>query len=203
MVKKTDLRKLRTRKLLRQALVELMQEKGLEKITISDLTTRAEVNRGTFYLHYKDVTDLLQQCQQQFIDEVSSIGNNIQIADLLQAAKTDEPYAVIVAILEHWNVHSDFCKLMLGPNGDPSFVLSIKKLMQQKIFNKLTDFMPEDQTSSIKIPKDYLIAFISSANVGILQHWFESGQVQSPRELALIMTRLIAQGPAKATGLDQ
>src|SRR5690606_36932782 len=203
MTKKTDLRKLRTRKLLRQALVELMQEKGLEKITVSDLTMRAEINRGTFYLHYKDVTDLLQQCQQQLMDELSLLANEIQIDELLKAAKRDEPYEKIVAILEFWYEHTDFSKLMLGPKGDPAFAMGIRKFMQQKLFNKLTDFIPEDQAANIKVPKDYLIAFISSANVGVLQHWFESGQHQSPRELALIMTRLIAQGPVKVSCIHE
>jgi len=179
-----------------------MQEKGLEKITISDLTQRAEVNRGTFYLHYKDVTDLLQQCQQQLMDELSLLANEIQIADLLNAAKRDEPYDRIVAILEFWYEHTEFSKLMFGPKGDPAFVMSIRKFMQQKLFNKLTDFIAQDQALNMRVPKDYLIAFISSANVGVLQHWFESGQVQSPRELALIMTRLIAQGPVTVTGLN-
>lgn len=199
--KKTDLRRLRTKKLLRQALVELMNEKGLEKITVSDLAMRAEVNRGTFYLHYTDVTDLLKQSQQEFLKELSALASQIQIVELMKAAERDEPYPKIVAIFEHWARNADFCKLMLGPKGDPSFVLRVKEMMASKLFRKLSDLIPIDQAAEHQVPRDYLIAFISSANVGVLQHWFESGLKQTPREVVLIMIRLINHGPLAFSGI--
>ncbi len=50
----TDLRVLRTRKTIKEAFVELMEEKGFDAITVKDITTRAGINRGTFYAHYQD-----------------------------------------------------------------------------------------------------------------------------------------------------
>jgi len=199
--KPVDRRTLRTKKLLRQALVELMEEHGLERITVSQLTERADVNRGTFYLHYKDVTDLLQQIQEEVLGKLSEIGDEIDVRDLMRAAERDEPYQAIVKILELWQRNADFCGLMLGPRGDPSFVLRVKGLMQAKLFDKLSDMIPPEQQDKLQVPREYLIAFVSSANVGVLQHWFASGCRQTPREVALIMTRLINYGPLASTGL--
>jgi AcrR family transcriptional regulator len=56
-----DRRIVKTKRLLENALVKLMIEKGFDKISIKDLTEEADINRGTFYLHYKDKYDLLEQ----------------------------------------------------------------------------------------------------------------------------------------------
>ena len=55
----TDLRIIRTKESIREALVELIEEKGFEAITVKDITTRAKINRGTFYAHYQDKYDLM------------------------------------------------------------------------------------------------------------------------------------------------
>ena len=56
-----DRRVRRTRMRLQQAMLELLKEKDARSITVRELTQRADVNRGTFYAHYKDVFDLLDQ----------------------------------------------------------------------------------------------------------------------------------------------
>ncbi len=61
-----DRRVRRTRRQLQQALVTLMREKELREITVRELTELADVNRGTFYAHYKDLEDMLEQQVFQF-----------------------------------------------------------------------------------------------------------------------------------------
>lgn len=56
-----DRRVRRTRMRLQQAMLELLKEKDARSITVRELTQRADVNRGTFYAHYKDVFDLLDR----------------------------------------------------------------------------------------------------------------------------------------------
>jgi AcrR family transcriptional regulator len=58
--KTVDLRVRRTRQLLRQALMELMPEKGFQAITVQDLSDRAMINRATFYEHFADKYALLE-----------------------------------------------------------------------------------------------------------------------------------------------
>ena len=61
MRKKEDRRIVKTRRALREALLDLIEEKGLDRVTVKELCERANLNRGTFYLHYRDVYDLLEQ----------------------------------------------------------------------------------------------------------------------------------------------
>ena len=67
-----DRRVRRTKAQLRQALTELLREKDLRSITVRELTERADVNRGTFYAHYKDIYDMLEQCEAQLFDSLGS-----------------------------------------------------------------------------------------------------------------------------------
>ena len=60
---KQDRRIRRTQKLLKDSLIELMQEKEFKNISVKDITDRADLNRGSFYLHYNDTYHLLQQMQ--------------------------------------------------------------------------------------------------------------------------------------------
>ena len=59
--KKEDRRVRRTKKMLTQALTQLMQEKQIKEITVKELTDLADMNRGTFYLYYRDVYDMLEK----------------------------------------------------------------------------------------------------------------------------------------------
>lgn len=61
---------LRSKALIRKALLDLLEEKPFDKITITDIVTKADINRGTFYLHYKDISDVLEQIALSIVDEL-------------------------------------------------------------------------------------------------------------------------------------
>lgn len=67
---KVDPRIKRTNKYLRDALVELLKEKDVTSITIQEITEKAELTRGTFYLHYQDKQDFLVQIMNEVLEEL-------------------------------------------------------------------------------------------------------------------------------------
>lgn len=64
-----DKRIRRTKKLLRQALTPLMQQKDFQSITVTDVVREADINRGTFYAHYRDVYDLRDKIETGMIED--------------------------------------------------------------------------------------------------------------------------------------
>ncbi|MCY8607481.1 TetR family transcriptional regulator, partial [Bacillus sonorensis] len=86
MAKQTDRRINRTKRMIRDALSELMEEKAFEEITVTDMTKKADINRGTFYLHYQDKYDLLDQSEEEIIDEIREIAK--QSIESMGALKT-------------------------------------------------------------------------------------------------------------------
>ena len=66
-VKKNYRNAVRSKKMIRQAFLELLQEKPCEKITVTDIAQRADLNRSTFYAHYPDVQGLIEEIEDEIV----------------------------------------------------------------------------------------------------------------------------------------
>lgn len=196
---KIDRRQARTKLLLRKALMELIEEKGADKVTVTDITMRADVNRGTFYLHYRDAQDMLDQIKAEFLDTLSELFKGADVMEVREYAQRDEPYPKIVQVIEELKRNGDFLKLMIGPKGDLSFVLRIKEMILTNIWSKIALRQPD--ADKFLVPADYLLAYTVSANLGVLTHWIESGMRESPSEVALFIMRIIYHGPMMTSGV--
>lgn len=62
-----------TKKVIKETLIELLEEKELNKITVSELCEKSDINRATFYRYYMDIYDLLEKLEQELIDELKEI----------------------------------------------------------------------------------------------------------------------------------
>ncbi|WP_312475630.1 TetR/AcrR family transcriptional regulator [Neobacillus sp.] len=195
----TDRRIIRTKRLIRDALTELMEEKGFEAITVRDLTEKADINRGTFYLHYRDKFDLLDQCEDEIINEIQKLTHKIDPKDALKFDGQKEPFPFIVYLFEYLQENSSFMKVALGPKGNASFQVKLKELIRRTFFQNILSKLKQEE---MLVPVDFLIAYVSSAHLGVIQHWLESGMEKSPREMALILSRITLLGPRHVTGLN-
>ncbi|TVX91870.1 TetR/AcrR family transcriptional regulator [Paenibacillus agilis] len=200
MTEKLDRRQLRTKQLLRQALLSIVETKGFDGITVSELAQAAGINRGTFYLHYSDVPHMVESIHSEMMNGLQAIMEEVDINELFTVPVTKEPYRVVVRVLEYMELHTDYFKVTLGPKGDTSILLQLKKMLQKQMYSKLTFLFPDAEMSPF--PLDYLIAYASSANIGIIQHWFETGCKLRPKEVASLMLRILQQGPRGSIGLS-
>ena len=76
---------LRSRRLIRAALLELLQEKKFEKITVTDIVKRADINRSTFYAHYSDVRALMEELQNEFVERALALVKDMDFRELLHS----------------------------------------------------------------------------------------------------------------------
>jgi AcrR family transcriptional regulator len=194
---KTDRRQIRTKQLIRDALLDLIPQKGLTKITVKDLTERADINRGTFYLHYKDVADLTDQLKEEIFADIPLLTSKIDPTDIKVAAKNNEPYKPIQRLLEYLLSHSDFLRVMLLPQGDPQLTVQLKSSMKENMLKKFDQYLGPESPSPA-VPADYFMAYITSANIGLLTHWMMSGNDLPVEDIALMMTKIMSQGPLEA-----
>ncbi len=193
---KTDRRIIRTRRMIRDALTELMEEKGFEGVTVRDLTEKANINRGTFYLHYRDKYDLMEQSEGELLTEIEAMVKEFNKITNPQKALTlihqQEPYPFLLKLLEYIGENAAFLKVILGSKGDPAFQVKLKELVQVHLFEKVTNHLT---SSEMLVPLGYLSAFITSAYLGVIQQWLENGMKQSPKEIGLILMRMMVMGP--------
>jgi AcrR family transcriptional regulator len=199
MPEKTDRRQIRTKQLLRKALMELFEEKGVESLTVSELAERAGINRGTFYLHYLDVADLLDKTKAEMLGGLEEIMAKLNLLDLFEYANREKPYPVVEELIEYFGLHRDYFKVILGPKGVSAFPMILKELMKKHMYNKLALYQPNE--GQMLLPRDYFVAYVSSANIGIIQQWFLNGCDVAPRELALMIMRMTKFGPMRSSGI--
>jgi len=194
-----DKRISRTKRLIRDALTELMEEKGFEGVSVRNLTEKAKINRGTFYLHYHDKYDLLEQSIEEILQGVEKVVKDVNPIEALSYISKDEPYPIIIELFEFFKENHRFIKVLLGANGEASFQAKLKDLMRGKFFYLLSEIVKN--TEGMKVPIEFFLSYVSSAHLGIIQQWLEGGMKESPSEITLITTRLTLLGPGNAAGL--
>ncbi|NQX66454.1 TetR/AcrR family transcriptional regulator [Paenibacillus alba] len=199
-----DLRVIRTKESIRYALVELINEKGFDAITVKDITTRARINRGTFYAHYQDKFDLMTRCEEEIMLDMSRLTKQNYpsvIAALEIDSQTLTPFSFTVSLFEYLQINSGFMKAVLGPRGDLSFQTRLKKFMWETLYgNNPNAFVKEE---NLLVPGQYLAAYMGTAIIGVIQQWLESGGKESPQEMARILTTISVNGPFFAAGLKK
>ncbi len=173
-----DLRIRRTRKMLQQALLELTVEKGYDAVTVRDISERAMVNRSTFYRHYLDKHDLLDQ----YTNEVSALTSQEDfIAEKLGQTAESSPSG-LVNLLRHVQTFAEFYRVMLGQKGCAQFT---ERFRQSSInrFRQLLAYTQVD-TDPHAPPLEMRLNYISSAGVGAILWWLENDQPCSAEQLA-------------------
>ncbi len=194
-----DRRAIRTKKMIRSALAELIDEKGFINISVTDLTQRADINRGTFYLHYVDKYDLLEKIENEIIQEIEEETKHLDSADMMNIDTTKEPLPFMVKLFEYFRENSVIIKSILGPKGDPTFDRKIKKFIETNLFEKQKS--KSFNVDQAVISEEYFIPYILSADLGVIQHWLEKDMKESPDEMALMLARMSLLGPLRAVGM--
>ena len=175
----------KTKKILRERLTQLLKEKKIQDITVRELTEMADLNRGTFYLHYKDVFDLLEQTEEELLTAFR------QLLNRLNSKNTDnELVPVFEEIFSMVKENGDLVEILLGENGDLNFLNRLKALIREKCLEDWMEMFRKRNSSSFEACS----AFIVAGSVGLVQHWLQSGMKQSPRELAVLAERLFLHG---------
>jgi AcrR family transcriptional regulator len=169
----TDPRVLRTRQLIRDAFVDLLEETELEKITVNRIAERATINRVTFYLHYRDIPDMLEHIADDIINQ------------MLEAMSTasDQPGAVLLQMLEHIAENAKLFKLMLATKRNPVFSERFLTATMARISGKIEEHFKSTELHSI-VPVDIGSWYLSSAIIGTIIFWLRNDTPYPPKFLA-------------------
>lgn len=194
----TDLRIIRTKESIREALVELIEEKGFEAITVKDITTRARINRGTFYAHYENKFDLITKLEDEFMHNIAQITKQ-NIKNDSDTVEVDLPIILETAVFEYLNERSDFLNAILGPKGNLTFQTRLRDFMLKIMFGEQSPLIKEEE---LLVSKHYLAAYVASAHIGVIQKWLETGRRESPQEIAQFLANITVNGSFNAAGLN-
>lgn len=156
--------------LLREAFAELMAEQPYDKITVTAVTQRAGLNRGTFYAHYDSIDDLLGDLVHDLTAEVSQLIDQVLTENFLQ-----DPMPVIHQIGSFLDARRDLFAKLTRSNSISSFVDSLMRMFRDKVSAHLANLGRRD------VPGDLLCAdFLASAVVGTFRSWLRGEYGEMP-----------------------
>lgn len=177
-----DRRIRRTKKLLLNSLTKLMLQKKINRITVTELTELADVNRSTFYLYYKDIYDMIDKVETEMFVELSSELKKLYT----HGARHENVLSFFIYVFEFIRENSNFCKVLLGPEGDSTFLNKFKEAIIAS--------QPPETPSINGIGSRYYMPFFISGCIGTIQQWLEDDMKVPPEEIAVFVISLITEG---------
>lgn len=172
---------------IKPALAGLLERKSLQTLTVSEIARAAGINRGTFYLHYADKFDLLQELENEAIEGLAGIlltDSGETVDDPLALI----PYPVILRALQYIKGDFVFIHALLGPNGDPLLVDRIKVLLQRAVDAQVARSVNLHHASA-GFPADYAAEILLSGIVSIVLLWIRKGAAEPPEQIASMVSR--------------
>jgi AcrR family transcriptional regulator len=166
-----DRRVLKSREAIKKAVIELMSEKTFDDITIKDICDRANVSRGTFYLHYSDKFDLLDKLIEEQINEMREICEWACELDWIDATRV---------FFEYFERNYLFFSTMLANKGAPSF----RSRFLEFLIEEFKDEVDITEERNQGLNEDVMLQFMATAYVGVVEWWITNGMPYPPHVMA-------------------
>lgn len=163
---------IRSRKLIRHALIELMREKSLEKITVTDIIKYADINRGTFYAHYQDIRAVIDQIENEIIDKMLGLLREFHYNNFFQ-----NPHPLLSKVSEWFEEDLEFYRILINSKGSEQFLVKLKNIFVRQI--EIDSDIPENLK---KTPSFFIHAhFIAGGIINLYQVWLR-GEIDNSLE---------------------
>ena len=180
-----DRRVRKTQRQLRLALAQLMRQKPVQKITVRELADLVDINRATFYLHYRDVFDLLRHLEDELSQDFNRIIEEHQ-SDLLRGTLLPLLQELFSSIQQN----ADLVQVLLGENGDMSFINRLKEFFRTVCLSHYTSVSQQANSAHFESSCSYMVA----GCIGLFQRWLDGGMQESCDEMAALTEQLILHG---------
>ena len=165
-----DRRIQKTRQSIMNTFIDLLAEKGFEKITINDIAERANINRGTVYLHYVDKFDLLDKCIETYVEQL-----------LHHCANSDDTKLDVSAfqsVFEYLEKNFTIYKLLLSNEGMGFFRNRLYAIIAQTV-TEVIGVKSENQAFSNGVTTH----FLASGFIGVLEWWINNSMPCNVQEI--------------------
>ena len=194
-----DRRKRKTRKAIFDACVSLMQEKEFQNITVNEIVERADINRGTFYLHFVDKYDMMNSFENEMIEKIEDVMlNNIpkkQFEELFIQSR----YDTVVEILKCYEQNKELLHLLMRSSHSASFQAKLRDKLKFVVTEKI---FPNFENLELQIPTDLLVILFTSISLSLAEYAQQSETAIDAEKLGEFFINVMLHGPAKMLGLN-
>lgn len=196
-----DRRIRKTKQAIKQAFIQLLEQKDLDNITISDITEAADINRGTFYLHYEDKYDLLEKMENEY---AQVLYDHTRVTELLKSVSSVDEFfeifsnQVLKNVMTHIHDNLDFYQVIL--------TLERRSQLEERMYEIILDNMKAymDEKGEISgVPLMYFHSYVSGSMAGIVKHWVKDEHRVDVDTLIQYISRIVFNGPVRLMAMSQ
>jgi AcrR family transcriptional regulator len=160
----------KTRQLIMNTFIGLLAEKGFDKMTINDIAERANINRGTVYLHYADKFDLLDKCIDTYV--------GLLLNHCADSADTTLKASAFQSVFEYLEKNFTIYKLLLGNERFGFF----RSRLYASIAQTVTEVIGTKSENS-RFSNDVTTQFLACGFIGVLEWWIHNSMPCSVQEV--------------------
>ena len=180
---KRESRKVRyTRQVIREVFLALLRELPVERITVSRICEMADISRGTFYLHYQDVYDLMESIENEFLQALEERITS-SLAEMSSDYTTDPGFWM--ELLSWLIADRDLTRSFLS---SPNSTLMAKCMQLNRTFSdELCRRQFPDMSQS---ERDYMHTFYEHGSASIIVLWVRNDFQEPPEQIAIMLADL-------------
>ncbi|MBU5668366.1 TetR/AcrR family transcriptional regulator [Peptoniphilus sp. MSJ-1] len=171
---------------IKNSFINLISKKGFDALTVTDIARDAEINRGTFYLHYTDKYNLIDLLKEDIMTDLENIfyseveNENTNIDEIIS-------YNIILKSINYLKENFDLIRAMFIAEGESNFMLSLRNILANLLFSKLKDSAGLDFSNS-PIKLEYSIELFLHSIISVISLWIRRNGVETPEEIAEIIS---------------
>ncbi|MDA3730270.1 TetR/AcrR family transcriptional regulator C-terminal domain-containing protein [Niameybacter massiliensis] len=166
-----------TKTVIKESLIELLQDKEIHQITVTDICKKADINRGTFYSHYKDAYDLLQSMEDELFNQI--------LEYVLEMPLETHLNTLLISIFELIAENQSLCKILFCNQRGSQLLDRILYIAHKADIESLVQSPELDG-----VFLDYLIKYSIGGILSVIQVWLQNGLKESPADLVKFLSNM-------------
>ena len=186
MKEKTDLRIIKTKKILFDTLLKLMKKKNFEKIKISDICEEALINRSTFYAHFEDKYELLMAL---FEEQKVSLLEKLEDNDNTNFSK-EYLMELLNILINHIDENREIYSAILSNNRNGILIDFLIDVIERDVSDRLKD---NNDIKNSNLPLDIIVKFYAGGLINIGMAWLTSKEKYNKEQLLSYINILIPE----------
>lgn len=176
---------IRSKKLIKSALIELLKVRPLDKITVTNIVEKAELNRGTFYAHYADINMLIQSIEDEVADSLYRL-----LADAENHDPLENPLPMFLKISRYLEQNKELIIVLMGSQSTNLFIVQLPELIARHLIS--SDDIDEDVRGSDSFKERCY--FYAGGAVNLYMAWFRGTVSGSLEDVAYRLADIIRRG---------
>lgn len=182
--KAPDRRVIKTKRAIKNSFAQLLNEKPLNDITVSDIAVRADINRKTFYNYYAGVYEVVDEIENDLIIRIDTL-----LTEPDFEVNANRPYMVFEKLTAIINKDPEFFSYLMGMNANSSMSIKLVDMLKAKAKSILIKYLTVDEQKL-----DLMLEFMVTGSVAVYRQWFNSDRREPLEEISKSINLLIFQG---------